>query len=374
MRDLAAGSIVIRRFALNLMIFVAFFTLAACASDPPPDFDEALWLEQVRATDIEKLYAPHVDEKGLFFNPWMPRSEQQAAENGNRRGGFSFFGRKKIDFGEFPEENYSWRQNDYSYLADKTFDSISFAGHASTIIKMNGETVITDPFFSDRALVLSKDVKIKFDYSKVPERPVVLISHNHYDHLDKESIKALVKKDAVFLAPMGMKRYFTGLKAKDVYELDWWESVTIGPLTYTFLPAQHWSYRLGYKNGSTLWGGWLIEGARTVYFSGDSGYFRGFEEFGRRYDIDYAILGAGAYEPRWFMHYQHISPLEAVMAADDLKAKIMIPMHFGVISLSDEPLTYPLYVLDEYVKTNPQYAERIKLLRVGEYLTINQPN
>jgi L-ascorbate metabolism protein UlaG (beta-lactamase superfamily) len=113
-----------------------------------------------------------------------------------------------------------------------------------------------------------------------------------------------------------------------------------------------------------------MEGEKTVYFSGDSGYFRGFEEFGNRFSIDYAIMGAGAYEPRWFMHYQHMSPVEAVMAADDLKAKIMIPMHFGVISLSDEPLTYPLYVIDEYIKANPAYAGKIRLLRVGGYLTM----
>jgi L-ascorbate metabolism protein UlaG (beta-lactamase superfamily) len=358
------------------VVFV-FMVLSSCASDPPEsDFDEAWWLEQVKAADITKVYAPHIDEKGVYFNPWMPRSEQPRQEvppdaegqdaPRRRRGGWFFGNKTPVD--PFPEENYTWVENDYAYLKDADFDSISFAGHASTFIKMNGETVITDPLFSDRALILSKKIKIKFDYSQVPQRPVVIISHNHYDHLDKESIKALVKKDAVFLAPMGMKRYFTGLKAKEVYELDWWESVTVGSLTYTFLPSQHWSYRLGYKNSATLWGSWLIEGEKTVYFSGDSGYFRGYEEFGNKYEIDYAIIGTGAYEPRSFMHYNHMSPLEAVMAADDLKAKLMIPMHFGVISLSDEPLIYPLYVLDEYIKANPEYADRIKLLRVGEYL------
>jgi L-ascorbate metabolism protein UlaG (beta-lactamase superfamily) len=343
--------------------------VAACASDPAPvpEFDDAAWIAEVKATDTAKLYAPHVDEEGLYYNPWMPRSERPPPPEESRSGGGWFF-RKKPQYPPFPEEDYAWQENDYSYLMDKTFDSISFAGHASTFIKMNGETVISDPFFSNRALILSKDVKIKFDYSKVPEKPVVIISHNHYDHLDKESVKALVKKDAVFIVPMGMKKYFTQLKAKEVYELDWWQSLKLGPLTYTFLPAQHWSYRLGYKNGTTLWGGWLIQGSKTVYFSGDTGYFRGFEEFGSKYEIDYALIGAGAYDPRWMMHYQHLNPREFVMAADDIKAKTAIPMHFGVISLSNEPLVYPLYELDEFIKENPGYAERIKLLRVGEYI------
>jgi L-ascorbate metabolism protein UlaG (beta-lactamase superfamily) len=334
--------------------------LTRCAT--PPAFDEQAWLEQVKATDIALLYAPHVDAEGRFFNPWMPRSQQ------SRKLGFGgWLFRAKVKFKDFPAEKYAWKENDYGYLQDPGFDSISFAGHASMIIKMDGETVFTDPFFSNRALVIGKDVKIAFDFSKVPQRPVVLISHNHYDHLDSYSVKELIKKDAIFVAPLKLKEFFTGLGAKEVYELDWWESVRIGPLTYTLLPAQHWSRRLGQGNGTTLWGGFLVQGSKTVYFSGDTGYFRGFEEFGRRYDIDYALLGAGAYEPRGIMHYQHMNVTEFLMAARDLKAKVAIPMHFGVISLSDEPLVYPLYELDIFLTANPEFRDRIHPLPVGSF-------
>jgi L-ascorbate metabolism protein UlaG (beta-lactamase superfamily) len=299
-----------------------------------------------------------VNPDGTFFNPWMARPE--------RRG--SWRTREKMQFDKFPKENYSHVQNDYSYLLDKNFDSISYAGHASMIIKMDGETVFTDPFFSNHALILPKKVKIKFDYTKVPERPIVLISHNHYDHLDKKTVKEMIKKDAVFLVPLMLRNFFTRLGAREVYELDWWESVKIGSLNYTFLPAQHWSRRIGQKAGTILWGSWLVEGSRTVYFSGDSGYFRGFEEFGSRFDIDYALIGAGAYEPRWFMHYSHLNVEEFFRAADDLKAKIAIPFHFGIISLSDEPLLYPLYEVDQYLAKHPEYAARVKPLRVGQYI------
>jgi len=335
--------------------------VVSCAHTPPPNFDEAQWLGSVKAEDIYNLYAPHENSDGTFTTPWMPRPKPQG----------KWRSRDKKAFDEFPEEKYSNVPNDYSYLADKNFDSISFAGHASTIIKMDGETIFTDPFFSNFALIVPKKVKINFDFSKVPDRPVVLLSHNHYDHLDKSTVKKLIKKNAIFLVPLKLKDYLISLGAKEVYELDWWKSMKLGPLTYTFLPAQHWSRRIGQASGATLWGGWLVRGSKTVYFSGDSGYFRGFEEIGNRFDIDYAILGAGAYEPRWFMHYSHMNVNEFFRAADDLKAKIAIPMHFGVISLSDEPVLYPLYEIDQYLAQHPEYADRTRPLRVGQYIKID---
>ena len=118
----------------------------------------------------------------------------------------------------------------------------------------------------------------------------------------------------------------------------------------------------------TLWGGYVIQGSKTIYFSGDTGYFAGFREFGERWDIDYAIMGAGAYEPRWFMHYAHMNVQDFLIAAEDLKAKYAIPMHFGVISLSDEPLLYPLFEIERAVGQNPELADTIRPLRTGEYL------
>jgi hypothetical protein len=164
----------------------------ACSS--PPEFVESEWLQSVRATDAAMLYAPHINPDGTFFNPWMERPESG--------GFFAFWFRGKMKFPDFPAEKYAYKENDYAYLMDKNNSGISFAGHASTIIKMDGETIFTDPFFSDRAFIAGKDVKIKFDFDKVPLRPVVLISHNHYDHLDTQSIEELVKKDAVFIVPL----------------------------------------------------------------------------------------------------------------------------------------------------------------------------
>jgi L-ascorbate metabolism protein UlaG (beta-lactamase superfamily) len=320
-------------------------------------------LKQVESEDSALLYAPHVNADGTFFNPWLPQGR-------HRSGSWMRYANRKYD--SFSEADYSHVQNDYTYLSDSGFDSISYAGHASFIIKTDGETIFTDPFFSNAALVVRKKVRIKFDFSQVPDRPVVLLSHNHYDHLDKYSVKKLIQKNPVFIVPLGLKNYFSKLGAKEVHELDWWENVTVGTVTYTFLPAQHWSRRIGQKGGSTLWGGFLIEGSKTIYFSGDSGYFIGFREFGSRYNIDYALLGAGAYEPRWFMHYAHMNVEEFFRAADDLGAGTAIPFHFGVIKISEEPLLYPLYEISEYISRNPEYSERVRPLRVGEFLRINE--
>ena len=344
------------------ILFLSVFI--SCRSQQTPSFDEALWLERVNAVDAGLLYGPHQDENGVFFNPWMPRSVDRPK---GRRG---FFFRKKMKFEEFPAGQYGPVANSYNYLSDPNNTSISFVGHASFIVKIDGATIALDPFFSDKALIISKDVKIPFDYSLLPERPVVLISHNHYDHLDTATIKKFIKKDAVFIVPLGLKNFLLKKGTGEVHELDWWQSVNIGTVRYTLLPAQHWSRRIGQKSSVTLWGGFMIEASKTFYFSGDTGYFCGFKEFGNRYNIDYALVGAGAYEPRWFMHYQHLNIEEFFRVAEDLKAKTVIPMHFGLISQSDEPLVYPLHAIKMYMEQNPEYADQVKPLRVGEFINI----
>jgi len=339
-------------------------TLANCVSQPPnPEFSEAEWYEKTQSADSSTLYESHQKNDGFFFNPWMERVKRP-------RSGSWFFHKNKKVFENPSAAQYGNVPNDYSYLFDKNFDSITFAGHASMIIKMNEQTIFTDPFFSNAALVMRKKVKIKFDYSKVPENILVLISHNHYDHLDKSSVKKLAKKGAVFVVPLGLKNLLTKYGAKEVHELDWWQSITINSIEYTLVPAQHWSRRIGQKVSATLWGGYVIKGSKTIYFSGDSGYFIGFKEFGKRWEIDYAIIGAGAYEPRWFMHYVHLNMQEFFMAAKDTNAKYAIPMHFGIISLSDEPLLYPLLEIDNAIKEKPDLADTIRPLRVGEFLRI----
>ena len=348
----------------NLCIPIAPLFLAvlmSCTSEP--DFDEALWLERINAIDPQMLFADNQNEKGRFFNPWMPMAEEQDAGRM-----FRYMFNRRMSFPDFDAEQYSHVKNQYDYLSDPDFHSISFAGHASMFIKIDGNTIITDPFFSSHAGTVGKKVRVNIDFSNIPDNPVVLISHSHYDHLDTWTVKRLITKNATFIVPLGLGKFFTRRGATEVHELNWWQEVTVNSVKYTFLPAQHWAMRLGERRNSTLWGGFMIEASRTIYFSGDTGYFIGFREFGKRFNIDYAIIGVGAYEPRWFMSYQHLNVPEFFMAIEDLQATTAIPMHFGVINLSAEPLVYPLYEIDLFLEKNPQYRERVSALRVGEYI------
>ena len=356
------------RILLVFFILTVGFLLSACAPKVA-ELDEGEWAATVESAKRQDLYAKHVNDEGLFFNPWMTQPQPKGGGGFFRMFRYWVFSKKFEP--DFPREKYKAVANNYDYLLDPKNQSISFVGHASFIIKLDGETVLTDPFFSKKALLVGKEVKIKFDFEKLTDKPVVLISHNHYDHLDKWTIKKLIKKDAIFIAPLGMKKFFTKLGAKEVYELDWWESLKIGALTYTFLPAQHWSRRLGYERNSTLWGGFLIQGKKTIYFSGDSGYFIGYKEFGRLYKIDYALLGAGAYIPRAMMHYSHQNVSEFFKAARDLGAKKSIPMHFGIIRLGREPINYPLYEIEMYLEENPSQKDAIEALKVGQYLEVS---
>ncbi|MDR2209802.1 MAG: MBL fold metallo-hydrolase [Azoarcus sp.] len=330
------------------------------------DFDEAAWRESTLSRDRNLLYAPHRNENG-YFNPWLPVFE--------RKGGFWDLRRsKRVKAPEdLDEAKYNAVENEYDYLAAGA-DTLSFAGHATFIIQMNGSTIITDPYFSGRAFIILDKVARRFNFEKVPERPVVLISHNHYDHLDEYSVKELVKRKAVFIVPLGLKDFFIKLGVTEIHELDWWQAVVLNDIKYTFLPAQHWSRRIGQPVNSTLWGAFMIEGSKKIFFSGDTGYFVGFKEFGERFPgIDYALLGAGAYEPRWFMYYMHMNVEEFFLAADDLGAKVSIPMHFGVIELGKEPVLYPPYEIDKYMNENPaymKYKEKVQILRVGEYIML----
>jgi L-ascorbate metabolism protein UlaG (beta-lactamase superfamily) len=337
---------------------VTFFCVVGCVGAPP--FDETAWYNETKSYDLSLLYADHRDKDGVFFNPWLKMPSLYPLA-------FCKIFSKRADFPDFPKEEFEYAQNDYGYLFDAE-NSISFAGHASFIIKLDGAVIFLDPLLSDRAGLLAKEAKIPFDFERIPPRSVTLISHSHYDHLDYQSVRELIKKDSVFIAGLGLGEYFKDLGAKEVYELDWWQSVTIGGIKYTFLPAQHWSRRLGQATDATLWGGFMIEGSRTIYFSGDTGYFRGFEEFGRRYAIDYALIGAGAYEPRWFMHYQHLNIDEFFYATKELNAKTAIPMHFGVIRLGDEPYLYPPYKVSLKIKEDANLSETVKVMRVGERL------
>jgi N-acyl-phosphatidylethanolamine-hydrolysing phospholipase D len=239
--------------------------------------------------------------------------------------------------------------------------AITWVGHATMLVQAGGLNVLTDPIFSDRAspvqLVGPKRAQPPgLSMAQLPPIDVVLVSHNHYDHLDKNSALALSNiagAATLFIVPLGVKKWFESLGISNAKELDWWDSATVKGVEFHFTPVQHWSARGLGDRSQTLWGGWSVFAPDLHwYFSGDTGYSKDFVDTQQRFaprqtaalggGFDIALLAVGAYEPRWFMKGQHINPAEAVQIHQDLKAKRSVGVHWGTFELTDEPLDQPL--------------------------------
>ena len=238
--------------------------------------------------------------------------------------------------------------------------AITWVGHATMLVQANGLNVLTDPVFSERASPVqfagpkrAQPPGLRMD--QLPPIDVVLISHNHYDHLDKDSVLAInaaSKGKTLFLVPLGIKPWMQDLGIAHVQELDWWGTARVGGVEFTFTPVQHWSARGVGDRSQTLWGGWAAIGPQFHwYFSGDTGYSQDFADTKKHFasrqtaalggGFDMALIAVGAYEPRWFMKEQHVNPDEAVQIHKDLGAKRSVGVHWGTFNLTDEPLDQP---------------------------------
>jgi L-ascorbate metabolism protein UlaG (beta-lactamase superfamily) len=172
----------------------------------------------------------------------------------------------------------------------------------------------------------------------------------------------------LFAVPLGLADWFQGQGVANVRELDWWESTSVGPLTVTGTPAQHWSQRTLWGRNSTLWSGWVIAAPGfRAYFAGDSGYAPLFREIGSALGpFDLALIPIGAYEPRWFMKWNHVNPEEAIQVHRDVRARRSLAIHWGTFVLSDEPLTEPPLKLEEARERLGVPADEFMVLQHGE--------
>jgi N-acyl-phosphatidylethanolamine-hydrolysing phospholipase D len=238
--------------------------------------------------------------------------------------------------------------------------TVTWIGHATVLAQLGGLNVLTDPIFSQRASPLSfvgpaRAQKPGLWLHELPHIDLVVISHNHYDHLDEASVKALAAQTGgppLFVVPLGLKRWFAGIDIDNVIELDWWQSHTLGDVEVVLTPVQHWSGRSLTDRMRTLWGGYALCAPQAqLFFAGDTGYSKDFADIRARFadrqsaerggGFDIALLPIGAYEPRWFMQNQHADPDEAVRIHRDLGAKTSLGIHWGTFQLTDEALDEP---------------------------------
>ena len=250
--------------------------------------------------------------------------------------------------------------------------SLTWIGHSTFLVRMDGVTFLTDPMFSERASPVSfagpkRLVPPGVPLDELPPIDFVTLSHDHYDHTDLPSIAALARRGTRFIAGLGMGDLVRAAGGEAV-ELDWGESVQMGAVRVHCVPAQHFSGRSIAGNGRRLWAGWVIEGpTRRFYHAGDTGYFDGFralrERFGR---IDVAALPIGAYEPAAIMRFVHLDPEQAVRAALDLEAGHVVAMHWGTFDLTDEPPDEPPRRFRAAADAADLGPERAWVLAVGE--------
>lgn len=251
---------------------------------------------------------------------------------------------------------------------------LTWVGHANLYLQTPRLNLLFDPQFGERASPFSfagpaREVALPLRPEDLPGVDVVLISHDHYDHLDEGSIRRLQQQFApLFLVPLGLGEIVRGWGAPRVVELDWWQYVDVGGVRYHCTPARHFSGRGLFNRDGTLWASWYLEdlqGGPRLFYAGDTGYGDHFTEIRERLGApDVALLPIGAYLPRWFMAPVHVDPEQAVQAFLDLQARHFIPVHWGTFDLADERLQDPPRELRTHAAARG-ITDRVHLLDVG---------
>jgi L-ascorbate metabolism protein UlaG (beta-lactamase superfamily) len=269
----------------------------------------------------------------------------------------------------------TWRipvvKND-NWLEDSS-NKIVWLGHASFFIQLSGIRILIDPIFG--SLPFTKR------YSELPTDSInfksidyILISHTHFDHCDKKTIKLLAANNpnAQILCGLKLEKLIAKWVSNQIQSAGWYQQYkTNDALNITFLPAKHWANRSPFDVNTTLWGGFMLElHGKTIYFSGDSGHGSHFKEVGAVFpNIDIALIGVGAYSPPWFMGQNHQNPFNAVEAFHATGAKTLIPFHYGTFDLADEPMGEPEIILNK-LNEEGKINNELKILKLGETVLV----
>ena len=310
---------------------------------------------------------------GTFRNP-----EGSPKRDNNVKFSYKIFNaeRKKIEI-NFPDDHVVPRDEVLKNLQEnKDEDYITWIGHATFLIKLGNTTIITDPLFSKNTgpLIFGPkryvDPAIKLE--EIPKTNLLLLTHNHYDHLDASAIRNFPHKDAKVLLPLKLSKYFK--RFKDVNELDWYEEIKVNKdIKITLLPAVHWSKRSLWDTNKTLWGNFLIEyKGKKILFASDTGYGNIYKDLGKKYGpIDITFINIGAYNfypmmPVKDKSVYHTNPEQALNIGKDLKSKKVIGMHWGTVVLSLEPIMEPPRRFKDNAKIFGYSRDDAIIFKIGE--------
>jgi L-ascorbate metabolism protein UlaG (beta-lactamase superfamily) len=265
--------------------------------------------------------------------------------------------------------------NDGSALrANRQGATITWIGHATLLVQLDGVNILTDPQFSDRASPVSFAGPRRLNppgvaFADLPPIHAVVISHDHYDHLDRPTVERLAATHRPrFLVPLGLRSWFASVGIAQAEELDWWESARVGGVTSTATPVQHWSSRTPFDMNRRLWAGWSIAaGARRLFFAGDTGYYDGFRRIGERLGpFDLALVSIAAYSPAAIMAHTHTTPEESLRIFADVRAQTFVAMHWGTFDLAEEPIDEPPRRLAAAARAQGIADARVWILAHGE--------
>lgn len=350
----------------KLLLLCALLVLAGCAMVFP-----SMGADPAGERLKRLLASPQYDaERGRFFNPGRPVSPPVEGS----MWAFFFNDKQTRPSGKLPQ-----RVEDYSQLIaeDSGVESSKAAfvwfGHSSLLLEIDGVRILVDPVFSNYASPVPFTIKRfqapLFDLDNLPAVDVVLISHDHYDHLDYRTIKALKQQNPRFVVPLGVGAHLSrwGISETRIDELDWWQQLSIGEVSLISTPAQHFSGRGLRNRNSTLWSSWVVAGTQQkLFFSGDSGYGPHYKVIGDKLGpFDFSFLENGAYNKAWPTVHQ--MPEEAVQASIDLRAQAMLAIHWGMFDLSIHDWFEPILRVTAAAQEN---GVSVLTPRIGEIVKI----
>jgi L-ascorbate metabolism protein UlaG (beta-lactamase superfamily) len=247
---------------------------------------------------------------------------------------------------------------------------VTFIGHSSFLLQMGGQSVMIDPNFARWLFVLKRLRRPGVRVRDLPPIDLVLVTHAHFDHLHRPSLRAIVQNNLrvrgtapAIVIPSHVSDLVSDLGFSEIIELDWWNTTGRSSISVTHVPSRHWGARI-LKDSHRGYGGYVLKaGKHSIYHAGDTAYFDGFREIGRRLSPELALLPIGAYNPASFRNV-HTSPADATHAFLDLNARWMVPMHYGTFRLSHEPVDEPLQLLEQEAKA-AGIEDRVVVLKEG---------